>query len=469
MSPFSYMRGRGRVVTFPRISLTVLAPVKIRLNPELNGHARRKAAALALQNIMFDMIYSSYNYRQTLFSALLAAVECFGKDHVVLEDINREPLTYQQLLVRCFILSRLMGRDTTPGEHVGLLLPNVNSTIIAFLALQSTGRVTAMLNFSAGAQAVFMACETAAIKTVYSSRKFIENAGLQSLAEQLEQRTRLVYLEDLRERVSIFTRLYGWWCAIHPKGHYRKTARRCQADDPAVILFTSGSEGVPKGVVLSHANILSNYAQVRCHIDFRPSDILFACLPVFHSFGLNAGVLMPLLGGSKVFLYPTPLHYRIIPELIYQIGATILFGSNTFFKGYARYAHPFDFRSLRYTVAGAEKLQDDTQRLWMEKFGIRILQGYGVTETSPVISVNAPLVNKPGTVGPLVPGMDYYLAPVEGITTGGKLVVKGPNVMLGYLLHDSHNRIIPPATERGRGWHDTVISPCWEGRNVSRK
>lgn len=455
MSPFSYMRGRGRVVSFPHITLSVMPPVRIKLDPELSGNKRRKAAARALQDIMFELVYSAYDFRRTIFSALLASVQCFGKNHVILEDINRSPLTYKQLLTRCFILARLMGRDTAPGEHIGLLLPNVNGTIIAFLALQSTGRVTAMLNFSSGTQAVLLACETGSIKTVYSSRRFIESAGLQSLAEELGRRVKLVYLEDLRKQVSVCTKLFGWWCGIHPKGHYRKIARRSNPDDPAVILFTSGSEGFPKGVVLSHANILSNYAQVRCHIDFRPSDILFACLPVFHSFGLNAGVLMPLLGGSKVFLYPTPLHYRIIPELIYQIGATILFGSNTFFKGYARYAHPFDFHTLRYTVAGAEKLQDDTQRLWMDKFGIRILQGYGVTEASPVISVNAPLIHKPGTVGPLLPGMDYYLAPVEGIESGGKLMVKGPNIMLGYLLHDAPDRIIPPVTERGPGWHDT--------------
>ena len=455
LSPFSYMRGRGRVINFPRITLTVSPPVDIDLDPALHGHARRKAAALALQNIMFELVFSAYDYRRTIFAALLASAKCFGKDQIVLEDINRDPLTYQQLFTRSFILARIMRQDTAPGEHVGLLLPNVSSALISFLALQSTGRVTAMLNFSSGTQAVIKACEAGAIKTVYSSRKFIENAGLEALAVQLEQQFNLIYLEDIRQRISFTTKLVGWWCGKMPGLHYRKIAKRSTPDDPAVILFTSGSEGIPKGVVLTHANILSNYAQVRCHIDFRPTDILFSCLPVFHSFGLNAGVLMPLLGGSKVFLYPTPLHYRIIPELIYEIGATILFGTNTFFKGYGRHAHPFDFRTLRYTVAGAERLQNDTQRLWMEKFGIRILQGYGVTEASPVISVNTPLIHKLGTVGPPVPGLKYHLSPIEGIEKGGRLSVKGPNIMLGYLLHDSHNRIKPPVTELGHGWHDT--------------
>ena len=207
--------------------------------------------------------------------------------------------------------------------------------------------------------------------------------------------------------------------------------------------------------MLSHSNVLSNNAQVSCHINFTPQDLIFSCLPLFHTFGLNAGFLMPLFGGSKIFLYPTPLHYRIIPELIYELEATILFGSNTFFRAYARHAHPYDFHTLRYAVAGAEKLRDETQQTWMEKFGIRIYQGYGVTETSPVISINTPMENKPGAVGRPVSKMTYYLEPVEGIEEGGRLFVKGPNVMLGYLLAESDGEIQAPTSDRGPGWYDT--------------
>ncbi|MDX1518952.1 MAG: AMP-binding protein, partial [Gammaproteobacteria bacterium] len=195
--------------------------------------------------------------------------------------------------------------------------------------------------------------------------------------------------------------------------------------------------------------------QVKCHIDFRITDIIFSCLPTFHSFGLNAGLLMPILAGSRIFFYPTPLHYRVIPELFYELGATILFGTNTFFKGYARHAHPFDFSSARYVVAGAEKLHEDTLRMWMDKFGIRIYQGYGVTETSPVISVNTLMQHRIGTVGRLLPAMECRIDPVEGIDQGGHLVVKGPNVMAGYLLHDGDGKISFPLTRHGEGWYDT--------------
>lgn len=453
-SPFSYMKGRGRVVWFPRIKITVLPPEKISQPDHIQGHERRNRVAMQLQDIMFKLTYSSFNFRTTVFGALLHASKRYGKNRLILDDINRQPLSYRELVTRAVILGRHMRRATKPGEHVGVMLPNVTTTLVVFFALQYIGRVPAMLNFTSGINVVPKTCNTAGIRTIYTSRKFIHNADLQKLAENLEQHFNVIYLEDLRDRISLINKICGLLTAKFVHWHYYKQPHAGQPDSPALVLFTSGSEGDPKGVVLSHSNILSNYAQVSCHIDFQTRDVLFSCLPLFHSFGLNAGSLMPIFGGSRVFLYPTPLHYRIIPELIYEIGATILFGTNTFLKNYARFAHPFDFYNLRYVVAGAEKLRNDTQQTWMEKFGIRILQGYGVTETSPVISVNTPIVNKIDTVGRLMTGMQCYLKPVKGIDQGGRLVVNGPNVMLGYLL-PGEDGIQAPETERGAGWYDT--------------
>lgn len=456
LTPFSRMHGSGHIKRFPRITIRILTPRHFTIDPDIKGHARREAAAEMMQNLMFDIYFSTYDYHKSLFSALLESRRRFGNKQVILEDFNREALDYKHFIIRSFILARLLKNQSSPGEHVGLLLPNANATVITFMALQCLGRVTAMLNYTSGAQAILRACSIADIKVVYSSRKFIENAKLGQLAEKLEQHLQIVYLEDLRERVTTLDKLAGFLGSIRPEAHYHGYAgRNIDAGKPAVILFTSGSEGVPKGVVLSHENVLSNYAQVRCHINFNQKDIIFSCLPLFHSYGLNAGCLMPILGGTRTFLYPSPLHYHIIPELIYELGATLLFGTSTFFKGYARYANVYDFHSLRYAVAGAEKLREDTRQTWFDKFGIRIYEGYGVTETSPVISVNTPVVYKQDTVGPIVPGMEYYLKPVAGIAEGGKLVVRGPNVMLGYLLHDHQGKIKPPQTERGIGWHDT--------------
>ena len=454
-SPLSYMKGRTRTVWFPKIKLTVLPPILIDIAPEIHGQERRKAAAIKLQDLMFRLIYSSFNYRTTIFDALLHAANRYGKNHIIIQDISYDKLSYKGLVLKAVILGEQIRQNTEQGEYVGIMLPNIIGTVVTFMAMQYAGRVPAMLNFTAGIHILLNACETARIKTVYTSRKFIEKSNLQEVAQVLEEKLNLVYLEDLRNRVSIASKISGLVHSMFIRSHYRRLSSRINPDEPALILFTSGSEGMPKGVVLSHSNILSNYAQVECHIDFNSRDIMFSCLPLFHTFGLNGGCIMPLLGGSRIFLYPTPLHYRIIPELIYQLGATILFGTNTFFKGYARYAHTYDFHSLRYVVAGAEKLNDDTQKTWMEKFGIRILQGYGVTETSPVIAVNTPMVNKIGTVGRPMTDMKCYLEPIEGIESGGKLVVKGPNIMLGYLLHDSGGKIQSPRTGRGAGWYDT--------------
>ena len=454
-SPFSYLQHQGLVVWFPHITLTILPPVAFDIEKNIHGHDRRKQASAKMQDIMYLLTYSSFNHRTTIFAAMLKATRRYGKNRKVVEDINRQAVSYKQLMSKAMVLGSVLCKETDENEHVGIMMPNVTATIVTFFAVQYAMRVPAMINFTSGAQAVIRACETARIKTIYTSKKFIENANLEELAATLEDKVHLVYIEDLSARISIFEKLSGTIRSFYLGNHYRRLAKNISPDSPAVILFTSGSEGSPKGVVLSHSNLLANYAQVSCHIDFRPQDLVFSCLPLFHTFGLNAGFLMPLLGGSKIFLYPTPLHYRAIPELIYELEATILFGSNTFFKGYAHHAHPYDFHTLRYAVAGAEKLRDGTQQTWMNKFGIRIYQGYGVTETSPVFSVNTPMENKPGAVGRPVPKMEYYLDPVEGIEEGGRLFVKGPNVMLGYLLADTDGEIQAPISDRGPGWYDT--------------
>ena len=453
-SPFSYMQGTGRIVTFPKIRMIVLPPARITLPATITGHERRKAAALQLQDIMFRLAYIVVNQRTSLYATLIHAAHRHGKSTTILEDMRRQPLTYQQVITRTVILGQKIMQWTRKKDYTGLLMPNTSDTIVVFMALQYCDRTPAMLNYTMGLQALLLACKIGRINTILTSRQFVEKAKLHELTAGLAQQVTLVYLEDIATGITLLHKLSAWTRSLYIRRHYHEVSGSVDPDRPALLLFTSGSEGVPKGVVLSHRNLLANYAQVSCHINYGERDIIFSCLPLYHSFGLNAGCLMPLYSGCRIFLYSTPLHYRLVPEMVYELGATILFGANTFFRGYARYANPYDFHTLRYAVAGAEKLSEDTQKLWMEKFGIRILQGYGVTEASPVISVNTPLVGKIGTVGRLMTDIECYLEPAEGIERGGHLVVKGPNIMLGYLRSEGDD-LIPPATGRGAGWHDT--------------
>ena len=451
-TPFSRLRGRMRLRWFPPITLSILPPRRINLPESLRGRARRIQAANVLADIMTEMMFVTSDHRRTLFRALLDARHIHGGGRVIAEDIERKPITYNQLISRAFILGNLFAQNTAPGEVVGLLLPNIVSTLIAFMALQLHGRVPAMLNFTAGVQGIRAACETAGIRTVYSSRRFVETAKLNAIIASLGNQVRVIYLEDLRAKVTILDKLMGLLKGRFAGRFYRRLNSGRQPEEPAVVLFTSGSEGVPKAVVLSHLNLLANKDQIAARIDFSARDTVLTSLPMFHSFGLTAGTLLPLLCAVKVFFYPSPLHYRNIPETAYSINATLLFGTNTFLAGYARFANPFDFYSVRYVFAGAEKLQEETRRVWADKFGLRLLEGYGATETGPVLAVNTPMQYRPGSVGRLLPEIEWRLVPVPWISEGGRLCVRGPNVMMGY-LRDGH--ITPPSTECGDGWYDT--------------
>ena len=454
-SLFSRLKGIERRQFFPKIKLTILPPQKIELDDSIVGRARRFEAGKRLKTIMTDMIYSTSNNNVTIMDKLLCARKIHGASQVVLEDIERQPVNYRQLLLKSSVLSRLMAKQTGEGERVGLLLPNTNATILSFLALQSIARVPAMLNYTAGYKGLLSAVETAEIKTVYTSRRFIRLAKMGDLIRMLKEQVNIIYLEDLRKSITWQDKLYGMACSVLPGLFYSPQWRMVQPDDPAVVLFTSGSEGVPKGVVLSHKNLISNMIQLGAKIDFNKKDVILNALPLFHSFGLSTATLVAILNGMKVFLYPSPLHYRIIPEVAYDINATMLFGTNTFLKGYAKFAHSYDFYSIRYICAGAEAVQKETREIYSEKFGLRILEGYGATETSPVISMNTPIDYRTGTVGTLLPGIEYNLKEVPGIENGGQLFVRGPNIMKGYLRNENPGVLDVARSELGEGWYDT--------------
>ena len=445
-TPFSHMKGKLRLRLFPKIRITVLP--QVRLEQEGDARTRRAAGAERLYDLMSEMMFRTSDIDRTLWAALLDARALHGRKALALEDVKRTPLSYGRLAIGARLLARQIEPLTRPGEAVGLMLPNVNAAAVTFFALQACGRTPAMLNYSAGPAHLQSACETAAVDAVITSRAFVEQAKLQGAVERLQASgRRMIWLEDLGARISRPAKL----AALLADRFAPERRRRARADAPAVILFTSGSEGAPKAVVLTHANILANCAQTASRIDFNPADKVLNALPIFHSFGLTGGLLLPLLNGVRVLLYPNPLHYGAVPALAYDAGATILFGSDTFLSGYARQAQSYDFYSLRYVFAGAEPVKAETRTRFADKFGLRILEGYGVTECAPVIAVNTPMHFRAGSVGRLLPGIEARLEPIAGVMRGGRLYVRGPNVMAGYFLAEAPGVLQPPQD----GWHDT--------------
>ncbi len=448
---FSRLKGIVRLRWFPKITITVLEPERVEAPQDMRGATLRTRLSSQLYDIMSSMMFETSNSKQTLFSAVLDARSIHhGKTHI-LEDIKFEPMSYNRLVTGGFVLGKKLAQATPGEKHVGLLLPNAGAAIAAFFGLHAYGRVPAMLNFSAGPKNMLAACTAAEIKTVVTSRAFVEAGNLQDDVEALSAQTMVIYLEDVAETIGAGAKTWGLLKSWFAETAYTSTSGGVKSSDAAVILFTSGSEGVPKGVVLSHDNINANRNQISARIDFTPNDTVFNAMPVFHAFGLTGGLILPLMAGVKVFLYPSPLHYKVVPELIYDTSATIMFGTDTFLSGYARSANPYDFYSMRYVVAGAEKVKEETRRVWMEKFGLRILEGYGATETAPVLSLNTPMHNQAGTVGRLMPGIEHRLEEIEGINAGGKLLVSGPNVMSGYLRVEKPG-VLEPAPD---GWYDT--------------
>lgn len=433
---------------FPRVHIAIQPRRHIPMPDLPSAKLRRRRAGELLRRILLDMLVATRPQR-TLFEAFLDGKATFGANYKLVEDVRLQEESYGSLLKMALGIQRLLSRLTTPGEVVGVLTPNAAPTLGLVLALSAGKRVPALLNYTAGPEGLRAACTAADIRTIVASRSFLEKARLTRLVEQLPG-IRVHYLEDFKAQFGLSDKLWVLWRLAFP----HSAAVPQQADDPAIVLFTSGSEGKPKGVVHSHDSVLSNVAQVRAVADFTPLDKFMMALPLFHSFGLTCGVLLPLVSGCKVFLYPSPLHYRIIPEIVYDRDCTVLFGTSTFLANYGKFAHPYDFGRLRYVVAGAEKLTEAVRTLWIEKFGIRILEGYGVTECAPVVAVNVPMACLSGSVGQLLPGMECTFEPVPGIDNGGALHVKGPNIMKGYFLFDQPGILQPPASI-GAGWYST--------------
>lgn len=435
---------------FPQITLTYFEPTKLNVTSEGASHQRRLLAGEAMRRLMQKCFFDA-RMDNDLFGTFLDAVQTYGKNKPIIEDINQIEYTYAELLKMSLALGRLVSPLTQKNEAVGVFMPTAVSSLALILGLSSIKRVPAMLNFTAGTEGLQSACVGAQIKTIITSMAFVEQAKLSSKLAELKG-VQIVYLEDLKASMTLLDKL---WLVGYATHFPRRVSQKQEPQESAVILFTSGSEGTPKGVVLSHEALLANIAQISSIVDFSTEDKMLNALPIFHSFGLSAGSLLPIFKGMRLFMYPSPLHYRVVPEIAYDKSCTILLGTSTFLHNYAKHAHAYDFYRVRYVIAGAEKLATNVRELWFEKFGLRIFEGYGATETAPVIAVNTPMAYKTGSVGQILPGIESKLISLEGIEEGGVLHVKGPNLMSGYLRAENPGVLERPTSQAGEGWYNT--------------
>ena len=410
-------------------------------------------SATAVSGLPLDMV----QMKKTIFQALIEARSRFGGSRPAIIDGDDRVLSYDELVRAALALGHALKKGTSRGETVGIMLPTSLASVITFFAVSAFGRIPTMMNFTSGAAGMVSAVRTAVVKRIITAHRFIKLAKLDALAADISKTAELTYLEDVREKLSILDKAVAGLGQFLP----RLVASRPSDKSPAVILFTSGTEGQPKGVALSHANVLANVKQVCAHEALYPHDVLFNPLPTFHCFGLVAGVLCPLLLGIKAVLHPTPLRPHEIVRRVKETASTILLSTDTFMSQYARVSESGDLKSLRLAVCGAERVRDETRRLLRKKHAIDLIEGYGLTETSPFAAANQPGDNRPGTVGHLMPGMQARLEPVEGIPNAGRLFLKGPNVMLGYIKPENPGVIVPVEG----GWHDTgdVVSIDEEG------
>lgn len=411
-----YLNGKRRL--FPKITLEVMPPKNI------NKSSPKAKQGTDLFDIMQDLMFYSSREDANLWQMLIDAKKLFGRRHVIIEDYQHKPEKYGRFTLKAAIIGHSI-KSKMRQQWVGILLPNSIGFAATIFGLWSQNKSVLLLNFSMAAKALVQTIEPIGLKQIVTSKAFITHQKLEPLIDALEKKgIQVLFIDDMK--ISAWSKIVGvirsWgWSLTDTDVHA-----------PALALLSSGSEKTPKTIILTHKNLSAQITQAHTSIDLHARDVLFNTLPAFHAFGLSIGMLVPMLCGVRSFQYPNPLHYRLIPELIYGCDATILLGTNTFLREYAKTAHSYDFYNIRYVFSGGEKLQPSVFEEWIKRFAIVVLEGYGTTEASPLVSINNRMYHKIGTVGKLIPDMQAKIVPVEGIDQGGELYLKGPNIMAGY-------------------------------------
>ena len=383
----------------------------------------------------------------TLHESFVRAAKQHGHKLAIVDRATGQRVTYKAALLRALILARTF-ESFSPG-FVGVMIPNSAGAILTVVAALMSGRVPVMINYSTGAaQNCQLAQRRLGFGTIVTSRKLLEKIKCPVVDG-------MVFIEDIAASISAVAKFAGALRAGRSANRICQSFGAAGEDDNAVILFTSGSERTPKVVPLTHRNLLANVEGMHGVLEFGPADIILANLPYFHVFGINTGLWLPLITGMTVVTVPSPLEYRAISAAIREERMTMVIGTPVFLAGYLQKSEPGDFESVRLLITGADKCPEALRSGFWERHHVALLEGYGTTETSPVIAVNSPSHNRPGSVGRVLPNLEVRLehwdtgepCPVGAI---GKILVKGPSVMNGYF-----DDFEATSMRLHRGWYDT--------------
>ncbi len=365
----------------------------------------------------------------------------------IIDRATNQRVTYRDTLLRALILSHAFRRY----EHgmIGVMIPTSAGAMYSVIGALMSGRTPVMINYSTGAaQNCEMAQRRLAFRTIITSRALLEKIKCPAVEG-------MVFIEDLAAAVSPLAKLTGFLRASMSADRICRYIHPCKEDDPAVILFTSGSEREPKAVPLTHRNIAANIAGMHEVLEFGAADTILGNLPLFHVFGLNTHLWLPLTNAMTVVTFPNPLEFRAITAAIREESVTMMVGTPTFLSGYLQKSEPGDFATVRLLITGADKCPEALRAGFLERHGRVLLEGYGTTETSPVISVNTPEHNRPGSVGKVLPNVQVRMEHYEtgepcAVNEIGKILVKGDSVMTAYF-----DDFEATALSRRHGWYDT--------------
>ncbi len=437
-SIFSFKGGRF----FWKWPVRVPYPVTVAFGQPMPGTTTAAEARLALQTLGCELAMQRRPKDESLPRQFVRTAKHEWRSFAMADSTTPKALTFGRVLVASLLVSRWTRKRLPNESNIGLLLPSSVGGALANLGISLAGKIPVNLNFTAGPQSMTAAVDRCGIKTIITSRRFLTKAAI-------EPRDGMVFLEDILknfgklEKAVMFAAAFllpAW--AIN-----RLFVERVDGDVLATVIFSSGSTGIPKGVMLTHRNILSNADAIGQVFQLSSKDVLIGVLPFFHSFGFTGTLWLPALSGFGVVYHPNPMDAKSIGELAGRYRATVLISTPTFCSSYVRKCEPEQFKQIRYALVGAEKLREPIATAFKEKFGVDLLEGYGCTEMAPVVAVNVPDVQdgrerqrgtRVGSVGHPLPGVAVKVVDPstgEGPLFGreGLLLVKGANLMKGYL------------------------------------